>query len=292
MEVYDPETDEWTNLTSAITPRTSGSMFMLDGQLYVIGGYHNPSATSYNHTRIISRYDIATDMWFDFFHPGDKLPDGRRFSANAMLGDTFYFLGGGGDEDIMSQIWSYTLKDIRQDREIKDTLLGSGSIEIDLSAYFSSTGEEEISYAVCPDYNEELITASIENSILRIQRLEQAGSTDIVVNAFDTKDTISSNAFSVENTVGIRSHGVQRLSVYPNPASFATTIRYKTAEAGTVSLEIYNPLGQLVESIHMDNLAAGDHQFEWNVEGYREGLYLVVLKTGSSVSVGKLMIKH
>ncbi|MGC9343418.1 MAG: Kelch repeat-containing protein, partial [Bacteroidales bacterium] len=60
IEVYDPETDEWTNLSSAITPRTSGSMFLLDGKLYVIGGYYNPSSTSYNHTKIISMYDIAT----------------------------------------------------------------------------------------------------------------------------------------------------------------------------------------------------------------------------------------
>jgi hypothetical protein len=290
--VYDPETDEWTNLTSAITPRTSGSMFLLDGQLYVIGGYNNPSSTSYNHTRIISKYDIPTDTWFDFFQPGDDLPDGRRFSANAMHDGKFYFLGGGGDEDIMDQIWSYTLKDIRQNVEIRDTVLGSERIEIDLSEYFSSILEEALEYEICPGYNEELIAASIENSILRIDRLEQAGSTDITLNVFGTEDTISSNTFSVENPVGIQTYGVQRLLVYPNPASVTTAIRYSTAEAGTVSVEIYNPLGQLVESIRMQNIAAGDHQFEWNVEGYRDGLYLIVLKNGSLASVRKLVIKH
>lgn len=292
IEVYDPETDEWTNLTSAITPRTSGSMFLLDGQLYVIGGYYNPSSTSYNHTKIISRYDIATDTWFDFFHQGDNIPNGRRFSANAIIDDKFYFLGGAGDEDIMNQIWSYTLKDIRQNIEIRDTVLSSESIEIDLANYFSSTGEEELSYGICPGYNEALIQATIENSILKIDRLAQAGSTEIAVNVYDTEDTISSNAFTVENPVGIQTYGDPRLTVYPNPTSFATAIRYTTAEAGTVFVEIYNPLGQLVESIHMQNIAAGDHQFEWNVEGYQDGLYLVILKTESSASVQKLMIKH
>jgi N-acetylneuraminic acid mutarotase len=292
IEVYDPETDEWTMLTSGLTPRTSGSMYLHDGQLYIIGGYHNPTSTSYNHTKIISRYDIATDTWFDFFHPGDNLPDGRRFSANAMLNDKFYFLGGGGDEDIMDQIWSYSLKGIRQNMKISNTFLSSERIEIDLSEYFSSTGEEELIYSICPGYDEGVIHASIENSMLTIDRLDQAGSTELVVNVYDTEDTISSNAFVVENPVGIQKYGIHMFSVYPNPASETTTIRYNTKEAGTVSLEVFNPLGQLVEKFQLDKMVAGNHQFEWNVEGYRDGLYLIVLKTESSASVGKLMIKH
>lgn len=292
IEVYDPETDEWSNLTSAITPRTSGSMYLHDGQLYIIGGYHNPTSTSYNHTKTISRYDIATDTWFDFFHPGDNLPDGRRFSADVMLDDKFYFLGGGGDKDIMDQIWSYSLKGIRQNMKISDTFLSSERIEIDLSEYFSSTGEEELTYAVCPEYDEGVIQASIENSMLKIDRLGQTGSTQLVINVYDTEDTISSNAFAIENPVGIQNYGVHKLSVYPNPASEITVIRYNTEEAGTVFLEIYNPLGQVVEKFQLESKVSGDHQFEWNVEGYRDGLYIIVLKKEKSASVGRLLIKQ
>lgn len=292
IEVYDPETDEWTNLTSAITPRTSGSMFLLDGQLFVIGGYHNPSSTSYNHTKIISRYDIATDTWFDFFHQGDNIPDGRRFSANAILDDKFYFLGGGGDEDIMNNMWSYSLKSIQQIKAIKDTALGTENIVIDLAPYFISTGEV-LSYSICPGYDEELIGASIENSVLTIDVLKQGGgSTDITVNVFNSEDTISSNAFSLNTPLGIRTYNENRLSVYPNPALGKAAIKYDMTEAGKVSLKIYNSTGQEIEVFNLERTDTNDCRFEWNVEGYSNGLYFVVLKTKYTTSVSKLLIQH
>lgn len=294
IEVYDPELDEWTYLSQAPTPRAAMDIWLNEDQLFVFGGFHGYSNTAgYYHTEIISRYDMTTDSWINFHHQDDGIPGMRRFLVSAVIDDKVYLFGGGTPEDQLSQaVWSYRLKNIRQDMEISDTILDSERIEIDLSNYFSSTGEEELSYDICPGYNEALIQAYIENSILKIDRLDQGGSTDISVNVYNTEDTISSNAFSVENPVGIQTYEDLRLKVYPNPASEVAVLNFNTSETGTISLKIYNALGQLAEQVTIENIEAGNHSFQWNVADYTNGLYLIVLKTESSASVSKLMIKH
>ena len=294
IEVYDPETDDWTYLTNAITPRTSMTMFLLDGQLFVIGGYYNPSTTSYNHTKITSRYDIASDSWFNFFHEGDNIPDGRRFSANTTVNEKFYLFGGGGDEDIMNDMWSYTLKSIQQIKAIEDTTLGTENIVIDLSAYFSSTDDETLTYNICEGYDDAVINPSIDNSVLTIENLaEAAEGTELTVNVYNAEDTVSSNTIELGFPVtGLQNSSQRLFRVYPNPASDVVFIQYHFPQAGKATLEIYNSSGQVIHLNNLNNIASEHFGFEWNVEGLSNGLYFVILRTNSTTSVSKLLIQH
>lgn len=280
IEVYDPETDEWTNLTPATTPRTSGAIFLLDGQLYITGGYHNPSATSYNHTKIISRYDIVTDTWFDFFHQGDDIPDGRRFPAHTMIDDTFYLLGGGGDEDIMNNIWSYSLKSIRQDLTLRDTVFSAENIETDLAYYFSTAPGEELSYSICPGYDEDMLCASVSGSILNIEKLTQEiGSTEIAVNVFNSKDTISSNYFTIDVPVGIRAFKERRFSVYPIPANNYLYVNISSQTEDHLDVYMVDLLGKktMVGSFHLMN---SNNTFSIDLDkfGLRTGMYMLQIQ--------------
>ena len=54
-EVYDPATDTWENRTELPTPRIQPSASVLDGKIYVLGGYPNNT--------LIEVYDPATDNW-------------------------------------------------------------------------------------------------------------------------------------------------------------------------------------------------------------------------------------
>jgi hypothetical protein len=295
IEVYDPQTDEWTLLTNAITPRTGQNMFLHDDQFYVIGGYHAYSG-NYIHTNIISRYDLSTNSWYDFLQPGDAIPDGRRLSASTTLNEKFYLLGGGSD-DLTNSIWSYSLKDIRQYLAIKDTLIEVESLEMDLSEYFSSVVEEETKFSVCPGFNEELIGISVENSILTIENVASAdGSTEIIINALNSQDTISSNTITVDvnyipQDVGLRTHSLSPISVYPNPASDVVVINCNGIIPGLTSLEVYNALGQLIEHVKLENSAPGTQSIELNIEEYVKGLYFIVLKTDKSAHVSKLIVQ-
>lgn len=293
IEVYDPEQDQWTLLTPSFTPSTIMGMSLFDNQLLVIGGVHGYSGSTYNYTDFISGYHLSSDSWLEFHSSGDNIPAKRQFPATACMNDKVYVFGGMLDGISRDNVWAYSLKSIRQYKEIEDIVFDSESIEINLSDYFSSIGEEELKYSICEGYNEEVIDASIDNSILLIERQTQdVASTEIVVNACNTEDTVSSNSFNIQLPVGIQNLSIHKLSVYPNPASEKVAFRYYLADAGNVSLEIYNSSGQVMERIQMQKMAAGDHQIVWKLEGYINGMYFVQLKSRKSTSVSKLLINH
>ncbi len=72
---------------------------------------------------------------------------------------------------------------------------------------------------------------------------------------------------------------------YPNPFNPTTTIRYTLAEAGPVTLTIYNQLGQRIRTLVSGQQSAGAHTLEWNATndaGARvpSGLYVYRLEAG------------
>ena len=83
--------------------------------------------------------------------------------------------------------------------------------------------------------------------------------------------------------------------IYPNPVSHDMTVAYTVEEAGaTVSLEIYNALGQRVSHIAVGKQAAGNHRYSVNVHqqlGHlANGAYMCVVKTGNNQRVIRFML--
>lgn len=293
IEVYDPEEDHWTLLTPSQSPRTVMGMSLYENQLLTFGGIIGYSGSTYNYTRTILSYNPSSNSWQSFHSPGDNIPAYRQAPVSVVADEKVIIFGGFYDGAAQNNVWAYSLKNIRQNMAFRDTLLSSEGIEIDLSKYFSHAVEEDLSYSICQGFNEELIDASIENSILKIDWIAQyGGRTEISLIVYDNEDTISSNSFTVDNTVGIQTYNESQLSVYPNPASTLAVIKYNIADAGKVSLEIYNSMGQVIEQFIMENIEAGYHTLEWSVEDYSSGLYFTVLKTSNSSSICKLLIQH
>jgi len=293
IEVYDPEEDHWTLLTPSQSPRAIMGMTLYENQLLTFGGITGYSGSTYNYTSKILSYNPSSNSWLSFHSPGDNIPAYRQAPVAVFADEKVLLFGGYYDGATQNNVWAYSLKNIRQNMEIRDTLLSSEGIEIDLSKYFSHTVEEDLSYGICQGFNEELIDASIENSILKIDWIAQdGGGTEISLIVYDNEDTISSNSFTVANTVGVQTYNESQAVVYPNPASNQAVIKYSIEKAGNVSLEIYNSTGQTIEQFIMENIEAGDHSLEWSVEDYCSGLYFTVLKTSNSTAICKLVIRH
>ena len=81
----------------------------------------------------------------------------------------------------------------------------------------------------------------------------------------------------------------QIISNSPNPCRTTTSISYSILEPGHVSLEVYNLLGQLIESPLDEVKHAGYHNFEWNTSNLETGIYFVKLLTAESNSVKRIV---
>ncbi|KAK7910391.1 hypothetical protein WMY93_015075 [Mugilogobius chulae] len=59
-EMYNPEADSWTCFSSLPVPHVGAGSSVLEGKFYVLGGY---SQEDYSDTKMVHRYDPATEQW-------------------------------------------------------------------------------------------------------------------------------------------------------------------------------------------------------------------------------------
>ena len=84
---------------------------------------------------------------------------------------------------------------------------------------------------------------------------------------------------------------------YPNPFNPTTTISFNIGMSGTpqVRLDVYNILGQRINTLLDKRMEAGNHSIEWdgtNREGQRvaSGIYLYKLQVNESSETRKMLL--
>lgn len=77
---------------------------------------------------------------------------------------------------------------------------------------------------------------------------------------------------------------------YPNPFNPTTNIKFDLPRNETVTLEIFNSLGQVVSILHDGYLEAGSHEFNWNSAGLSSGVYFYTVKAGAYTDTKKMVI--
>jgi aminopeptidase N len=77
---------------------------------------------------------------------------------------------------------------------------------------------------------------------------------------------------------------------YPNPFNSSTVIKFRLAEAGNLSIDIFNLLGQRVETLVSGMVGAGEHELVWNGDGVPSGVYFYRLTAGDRSSVRKMAL--
>lgn len=80
------------------------------------------------------------------------------------------------------------------------------------------------------------------------------------------------------------------LTNYPNPFNPMTEIMFTLAEAGHVSLVVYNVTGQKVVTLVNNWCEAGTHRVIWNGSGAPSGVYFYRLQAGDFVGVRKMLM--
>jgi hypothetical protein len=78
---------------------------------------------------------------------------------------------------------------------------------------------------------------------------------------------------------------------YPNPFNPSTIIEFGIPEdAKSVTLTIYNALGEKVAELINGSYEAGYYKYQWNAVSFASGLYIYELRTEKFVSIKKMML--
>jgi photosystem II stability/assembly factor-like uncharacterized protein len=77
---------------------------------------------------------------------------------------------------------------------------------------------------------------------------------------------------------------------YPNPFNPTTNITYSLPYSSSVTLTVYNTLGQQVTTLVHEHQEAGHYQQVWNAEGIASGVYFYRLQAGDFASTRKLIL--
>jgi hypothetical protein len=77
---------------------------------------------------------------------------------------------------------------------------------------------------------------------------------------------------------------------YPNPFNPSTTFRYSLPVDTHVSLEIYNLLGQRIETLIDDDQSAGYKSITWDASEYASGIYFYRLTAGNKVFTKRMTL--
>jgi hypothetical protein len=106
------------------------------------------------------------------------------------------------------------------------------------------------------------------------------------------KQIDNDGAYEFSNQVEVNFETPNRLELnqnYPNPFNPSTTISFNLPESGTITLKIYNIMGEEIKSLVEGYTEAGIHTFNFNAEGYPSGMYLYSLSTNGFAETKKML---
>lgn len=97
------------------------------------------------------------------------------------------------------------------------------------------------------------------------------------------------NVDTVFFIVGNKESSQVETKIFPNPFTNQTTISYTLANTSSVCIEVYNILGEKVETLVNENKSAGNHLAIFSVADKSKGVFFVKLNTGNSQKTFKII---
>ena len=77
---------------------------------------------------------------------------------------------------------------------------------------------------------------------------------------------------------------------YPNPFNPSTTIIYQIPQSSFVTLNIYDVLGNEIETLINEEKQTSTYEITWNAENLPSGVYFYQLKAGDFVETKKMVL--
>ena len=95
VEVYDTQNNSWQRLTDMPTPRLSSETAVVDGKIYVVGGFSwiGIPGVDIKMLKVVEVYDPQTDTW----SRKQDMPTPRRYFGTGVVAGKIYAIGGWND---------------------------------------------------------------------------------------------------------------------------------------------------------------------------------------------------
>lgn len=77
---------------------------------------------------------------------------------------------------------------------------------------------------------------------------------------------------------------------YPNPFNPSTTISYQLPRDMNISLEVFNSIGERIQTLTQGFGKAGNNEFKWNANGIPSGVYLIRLSGEDNLSQNRKVV--
>mgnify|MGYP001975128369 FL=1 len=96
---------------------------------------------------------------------------------------------------------------------------------------------------------------------------------------------------NIDDDIAIPGH-FKLLPPYPNPFNPTTIIRFNISVDApyTVSLDVFDLTGRMVETLVEGFSEAGFHEIKWNAENHASGVYYFKLNWGSQFQIQKAVL--
>jgi len=94
---------------------------------------------------------------------------------------------------------------------------------------------------------------------------------------------------SVDDNENISLKNFQLEQNYPNPFNPSTIIRYQLPITSNVTIKVFNILGKEITTLVNDELAAGEHEVEFDATGLPSGIYFYQLKSNDFLETKKMI---
>ncbi len=124
----------------------------------------------------------------------------------------------------------------------------------------------------------------------RPQLADTLGEVTIIPDFYAAK-IIVGNATGIDDEKGaVIPDRVDLMQNFPNPFNPITTISFALPEKARVDLNIYNVLGQKIESLAGEEYPAGAHTLSWDATAYPSGVYFYRLSVGNESLTKKMIL--
>ena len=105
---------------------------------------------------------------------------------------------------------------------------------------------------------------------------------------YKCEDFVQKEGESIEENTSFVSS--LEMNIYPNPIVNNATINFNVEAAATVSYQIYDLSGRMVQNATLGNYGQGSHSVNFNVNALSSGAYIIKVQAGAVSNTSKILV--